>query len=333
MKKRFGLVSVAAVFMMFILSSCSDKITLSFGTGNIGGNYYSYGNAYSQLLNADDENIMVNVRTTAGSAANLRLIQQGFLDIAVAQSDTLLEAYSGQGNFSDIPCIGVRAVAGLYTEECQIIVSEDSDIKTVSDLYGKRVSVGEKESGVTKNAEQILQASGLTFDMIKPEYLSFSDSADALEKGSIDAFFCTAGAPTTAVSELSKDYDIRLISLDENTVNKIIDTYPGYTKCVIPSSVYQGQSEDVVTVGVKAVLVAGSKVTSDTAYKLVNTLFDHKSELRYATCADELDIDFAVEGIAVPFHEGAAKWYESNGKSVDSVSDGKPGAVHNKGQD
>lgn len=333
MKKRFVLVSVTVLFMMFILSSCSDKTTLSFGTGNIGGNYYSYGNAYSQLLNADDENIMVNVRTTAGSAANLRLIQQGFLDIAVAQSDTLLEAYSGRGDFSELPCIGVRAVAGLYTEECQIIVSADSDIHTVSDLYGKRVSVGENESGVTKNAEQILQASGLTFDMIRAEHLSFSDSADALEKGNIDAFFCTAGAPTTAVSELSKGHEIRLISIDENTVQKIIETFPGYTRCVIPSSVYQGQNEDVVTVGVKAVLVAGSKVDTDTAYQLVNTLFEHRSELRYATCADELNIDFAVEGIAVPFHEGAAKWYESKGKSVDSISDGKTGAVHNKWQD
>lgn len=319
--------------MLFVLSSCSDNDIISFGTGNIGGNYYSYGNALSQLLKSDNDKYSVNVRTTAGSAANLRLIQQGFLDIAIAQSDTLLDASAGKGSFEKMPCTGVRAVAGLYTEECQIIVPADSDIMTAEDLYGKKISVGEKESGVTRNAEHILMANGLSFDMIDEQYLSFSDSAEALEKGKIDAFFCTAGAPTTAVAELSKSFPVRIISLDEKTISKIVNNYSGYIRCTIPASTYAGQDSEVSTVGVKAVLVAGSKVTDDTAYQVVKTLFEHKSEMRYATSADELDSDFAVSGIPVPFHSGAAKWYSENGISVSTESNGSTGGVQNAGQD
>lgn len=303
------------------LCSCKSSDRLAFGTGGIGGNYYAYGSAYAQLIGGDSDKLSVEVKATAGSAANLRLLQQGFLDIAVVQSDMLSDAYSGEGDFAEMPCRSVRALAGLYTEECQLIVRADSDIYAVSDLYGKTVSVGEEDSGVIKNAELIMELNGITNGSVKKVNLSFSDSAAALEKGTIDAFFVTAGLPTTAVTELAKETAIRLISLDEKTIERMTGENSFYTACTIPANTYAGQTEDVRTVGVKAVLVASGRVSDDTAEQLVRTLFDHSSELHYSTSASEFSADFAASGITVPFHSGAARFYEANGITVNTNAD------------
>lgn len=311
---------LVAVLLVFALTACGNSNEYSFGTGNIGGNYYSYGNALAGIMENDGK--IINVKTTAGSAANLRLIQNGFLDMAIVQSDVLLDAYNGSGAFEGKACTGVRAIAGLYTEECQIVVNADSDIYDVEDLYNKKVSVGEEESGVMKNAEQILLANGLNFNRISPVNLSFADSAMALKNGEIDAFFCTAGAPTTAVAELSKEINIRVISLNDRTIEQLINEYPCYTKCIIPKGTYQGQDEDVTTLGVKAVLVVSDKVTSEFAKYITETLFLHSSELIYATVAGELTKDFATLAIPAPFHKGAALWYEENNITVNTNADG-----------
>ena len=121
----------------------------------------------------------------------------------------------GEGSFEGRILSGYSAVGTLYTEACQIVVTRESGITSIRDLAGKRVSVGAENSGVTRNAEQILQANGLTLDKLKVSRLSFADSAAAMERGDLDAFFCTAGAPTNAVAELAEKTDIRLISPDQ----------------------------------------------------------------------------------------------------------------------
>lgn len=310
-----------SVVCALLMCSCRSADKLAFGTGGIGGNYYAYGSAYAQLIGAENEKLSVEVKATAGSAANLRLIQQGFLDIAVVQSDMLTEAYNGENSFAEMPCRSIRALAALYTEECQLIVRADSDIYTVSDLYGKTVSVGEEESGTLKDAELIMQLGGLVNGSVKKENLSFSDSAAALENGTIDAFFVTAGLPTTAVTELAKETAIRIVSLDEKIIDRMTDGDSDYTVCTIPANTYAGQTEEVRTVGVKAVLVASGRISDDTAEQLVRILFDHSSELYYATSASEFDVDFAVSGISIPFHSGAAGFYEEQGVTVNTNAD------------
>ena len=142
-------------------NSASNGIRL--GTGGTGGMYYAYGTELAKMVQAEGKGRALDVKTTAGSAANLRLLREKFLDLAIVQSDTLSNAINGRGIFAAAgPGVGYAAVAGLYTEACQIVVSKNSEINSVSDLVGKKVSVGERESGVLQNAEQIFRA-GLFF--------------------------------------------------------------------------------------------------------------------------------------------------------------------------
>lgn len=313
--KRF-LCAAALILVMLLMAGCSGKGEISVGTGSVGGSYYAYGTALTNAITDDFPELSFKVRETAGSVANIRLMDGGYVKLALTQSDILRDAEYGTGMF-DRKIGGYSAIAGLYTEACQIVVPANSDIKSVGDLYGKRVSLGEKESGVLLNARQILSGYGLSEDMIDAKYLSFTNSAAEMEKGNIDAFFCTAGVPTTAVSELAKLKDIRLLPIDETVAGRLIDSNRGYTKYTIEAGSYKGQTEDVEVLGIKTVLITSDELSEDAVYKITKGLFDNSTKLQFAAGGSTaLDTRSAIEDIPIAFHSGAAKYYKEQGINV-----------------
>ena len=311
----------------------SAQSDIRFGTGGTGGMYYAYGTELAKLIHTDGKGYALDIKTTAGSAANLRLLREKFLDAAIVQSDTLSNAIEGTGVFTEIgQGVGYAAVAGLYTEACQIVVAQDSNINAVNDLVGKKVSVGEKESGVLQNAEQILMAHGLTFEMIEPSYLSFSEAAEALKSGKIDAFFITAGAPTEAVLSLAVNKGVRLIEIAPEIQNNMMKLYKGYTRCTIPAGSYPGQDSDVSTIGVKAVLVASTDLNDETVAYLTEFVCKNADKLPHNTSDKNFTTNYAVQDIPAAFHAGAAKFYDSQGVKV-NVYSGKSGSGIKASQD
>ena len=293
---------------------------LRFGTGGTGGMYYAYGTQLAKMIDAQGKGHALDVKMTAGSAANLRLLREKFLDLAIVQSDTLSNAINGRGVFAAAgEGKGYAAVAGLYTEACQIVVTKNSGINNVSELVGKRVSVGERESGVLQNAEQILMAHGLTFEMIETVYMSFTDAANAMEKGQIDALFITAGTPTGAISQLAENKDIKILSIEPDVQNNMMKLYKGYTRCTIPANTYKGQTQPVETVGVKAVLVASTDLNDDDVTFITEFIFKNAEKLPHNT-SDTLTVDYAVQDIPASFHAGAAKFYDMQGVKVNVYS-------------
>lgn len=305
--------AAAAVMAVSLLCSCGSSDVLKLGTGNTGGNYYAYGTMLSEL----DEN-SIEVKRTAGSQANMRLMNEGFIDMAIVQSDVLSEAVNGVGDFENEPITGVRAVAGLYDETFQIIVRSNSDIQSIADLKGKKISVGDEGSGVAKNAEYLLQSAGVAFSSVESVYMPYSESAAALESGDIDAFFAIVGAPATVISELAESTDIRFIVPDSRTVEYMLNIYKGYSEITIPAGTYHGQDTDITTVGVKAVLVADSDVESQKIKDITATLFEKSSNIKYSVSVPEPNADFAVSDIPCSFHQGAADYYAGIGITVNT---------------
>ena len=328
MKRKFmaALMAAAGVLMSAALCGCgsSEKAELKFAAGSSAGTYYAYGTQLAELVSSD---MKLNVRETAGSAANLRLLEEGFVDVAVAQSDIIDYNVSSHSNYS--------AVASLYTEAVQIVVRGDYDINSVEDLEMVSISVGEEDSGTVTNAEQILNVYGMSFDDVVIHYMSFSESADAMRTGTIMGFFVTAGAPTAAIAELAEDMDIKILSIDQEHMDIIQKMYGGYVSCRIPAGTYKGQNEEVSTLGVKAVLLAGNSVSEETIKTLTEDLFKNAEKLGSYTVTDgAMTVQSAAEGISIPFHKGAASYFESQGVSV-SVSDAEDTASGgvNAGQD
>lgn len=249
------------IFTVALLAGCSNSNRLRIGTGNAGGKYYSFGNSLSEAVEKADASFELEVKQTAGSAANIRLIKEGFVDIAVVQSDILSDARNGSGLFLNDAVSGLSVISELYIEQCQIIVPEGSDIQSLSDLSGKRIAIGEAESGVSVIAKLILQAAGIKKDAADLCNLSFKDSAEALKKGEIDAFFIMAGAPVEIISELANGTPVRLLPLEEHIISYMTGLYDGYVKATIPANTYKGIVVDTPTIGVQAVLIAGKNVS------------------------------------------------------------------------
>lgn len=311
MKKVLSI--VLAMVMVFALAGCGGTTNLRFVTGGEAGTYYAFGSVIAQHA-TNNAGINVTGVVGNGSQSNINEIKEGSAELAFCQSDVMAYAYSGT-NLFDAPITSFKTVAALYTEQVQI-VTLDENIKTVADLAGKKVSIGAAGSGVYFNALDLLGAYGLTEADIEPTYQSFGDSADALKDGKIDAAFIVSGAPTTAVVDLSTTKQVYLVSLDDEHVEKLLASSPYYAKCVIPASTYSMPS-DVTTVGVGAVILAANTVSDDAVYAFVKDIFDNASSLTSSHAKyGEVNLEYGASITSVPYHPGAAKYFEEKGYSV-----------------
>ena len=178
------------------------------------------------------------------------------------------------------------------------------------------MSIGEEESGSELNAKQILSAYGLNEKMVKEKNLNYAEAATQLKNGDIDAAFFTLGLNATVVEELSKQCKIRLIGIDDATAKKLKNTY-SYVDCTIPKDTYNGQSDEVGTVAVKAVLIVNDRLSDKQVKKLTQLVFDNAQELQLTVSADvDITTEKAVDGVKIPFHKGAAEYYAEKGITV-----------------
>lgn len=303
-------ISIMLCIILFILTGCRASVkTIRFGAADIGGMYYSFANTFTELANEEGLDYTFKVRTTAGSSANLRLLADNYIEIGIVQADLISDAYKSNNN--------LRAIAGLYTEVCQLVVRADSDIQSLNDLAGHTVSIGAEESGTELNAKNILEFAGMPSSIVQTKNLDYIDATSELKSGDIDAFFCTAGLTTTVIDELSKECDIRLIPIDEDVIQKMLAGSDAYTSTYIPAGTYRGQDTDISTIGTKSVLLTTSSVPEDVIEHLTTLLFDKEKELQYSTSLKlELNEDFATSDVPVPFHSGALKYYEAQGYNL-----------------
>lgn len=309
-KIKNTIIFMVTVAILTMFCSCCKRSEIKLGSGNEGGIYYKFADTLSDI----DENI-TNIRT-AGSQANMRLLKDGFINMGIVQSDVLSEAVNGTGDFNGNKINNARAVAALYMESFQIIVPADSDIQTPADLKGKKVSVGEEDSGVAKNAEYILNSVSLDYNMIDVRNMNYQKSAEALKNGSIDAFFVVLGAPCDIITQLSEEMDIRILPLDDRTISYMTNLYDGYYETVIKAGTYKGIDEDVKTVGVKAVLVASQKIDSDTVADITKMLFEENDQIKKRISFANNDTKFATDNIPCAFHKGAVEYYNSIGTAI-----------------
>ena len=324
MKKKWLAAALAGILLAAVLlNGCSSAETvrrLRFGAAGEGGVYREFGERFAALENETD-NGTVELKTTAGSAANLRLLTGEYLQLAIAQADLAQDAYDQTGIFADEEeSRGFGAVAALYTETCQVVVRADSEIRTVEDLQGKTVSIGAEESGSEQNAMQILSAYGLNDKLVSMVNLNYEDAEAQLKAGKIDAVFITAGAPSPVLAELAGECGIRLLNVDGAAAQRLISTYSAYSMVTLPAGTYSGQTEDVQTVGVKAVLLASDELPAKQVQKLTELLFSSREGLE-----EQLGIPLdaeqdAVEGVGIPFHAGAAAYYKAAGITVDQAA-------------
>lgn len=327
--KKMNKKVIAAITACMLLATClagcgggekdsADPTRISFASGGTSGTYYPIASAISNLWNANVEGLTADVTATGASAENLNLIKNDNAEVALVQNDVMYYAYTATESFSDVDKNESFLTLGtVYPEVVQLVVAGNSGIESLADLKGKAVSIGDLGSGVESNAKQILAAAGISLDEITVRNLGFGESANGIKDKTLDAAFVTAGTPTTAVTELAATNDIKILSLDQDVIDTLCAEYGYYTPFTIPADVY-GTDADANTIAVKATIVVKADLSEDLVYEMTKSLFENLDVVADAHAkGKEMSLEGAIEGVSVPLHPGAAKYYEEKGLNIE----------------
>lgn len=298
-----------------VLAGCSPaNKNFILATGGTSGTYYPFGGAIANIWNTKIKGMNVTAQATGASAENLRLISKGDAEFATVQNDVLDYAVNGTDMFDGNKLPNIAVIGTMYPEVVQIAASKDSGIKSIADMKGKRVSVGDAGSGVEFNAKQILEGYGLTFGDIKKSNLSFKESADGIQNGTLDACFITAGVPNAALQELAFTAGLVMVPIEADKAKSIAGKYGFYTVETIPGGTYKGSDDDTRALAIKATLAVSAKLDEGTVYEMTKVLFENLDELGKAHAKGlEVSAAKAVTGVSVPFHPGALKYFKEKG--------------------
>lgn len=289
----------------------SEFITV--GTGPTSGIYFPIGGAFATAL--ENYGYKTSAEATNASGQNITNILNGDLEIAIAMQDSVMQAYTATGAYEgQAAATGLRAMMRLWPNYVQLVTVESTGIKSVEDLRGKRVGVGAANSGVEVNARMILDAYGITYNDITPDYLAYGEAIEAMKNGQCDAVFVTSGLPNATVMELGTSYNMVVVPIDGAGRDKLTTENPYYAAAVIPANTYNN-TEDVEGVFVYNIMLVREDLSDEMVYDMLEGVFANISTIKAShNAADQnIDITFGVDDIQLPLHPGAEAFWRDNG--------------------
>ena len=282
-------------------------------TGGTSGVYYPLGVALSKIYAEKIPDVRTQVQATKASVENLNLLQQGKGEIALALGDSVKLAWEGN---TDAGFKGkldkLRGLAAVYPNYIQIVAAKEANINSRADWKGKSLSVGAAKSGTELNARAIFAAAGLAYtDLSKTEYLPFAESVELMKNRQLDSTLQSAGLGVASLKDLSTSFDVGLVAVPADIVAKLGAPYIATS---IPAGTYKGQDKDVETVAVINYLVTHAEVSDDLAYQMTKLMFENLPDMEAAhKAAKDIKLEKALEGMPIPLHPGAEKFYKEKG--------------------
>jgi len=320
MKKLIGLFMAAAFVLVTFGSAFAAPTYVTIGTGGVTGVYYPTGGAIAKMVNKKraEYNLRATVESTGGSVFNVNAIDVGDLEFGVVQSDRQYQAYNGTADWEGKPVKKLRAVFSIHPESVTIVANASKNIKSVADLKGKVVNIGNPGSGQRGNAEDLFAAAGIDVDKdLKAEGMKASESASMLQDGRIDAFFYTVGHPNGSVKEaVAGATKVNFVAVPADVVKKLTDKFSYYAPADIPVADYAGvaNTADVATFGVKATLCTSADVSDAAVYAITKEVFENFDEFKTLHPAfANLTKESMLQGLSAPIHPGAMKYYKEAG--------------------
>ena len=293
---------------------------VTIGTGGVTGVYYPAGGAIAKMVNKkrQEYHLRATVESTGGSVFNVNAIAAGDLEFGIVQSDIQYQAYNGVGDWDGKPVKKLRAVFSLHPESVTIVANAAKNIKTVADLKGKIVNIGNPGSGQRGNAEDLFAAAGIDINNdLKAEGMKAAESASMLQDGRIDAYFYTVGHPNGSIKEaVAGAVKVNFVAIPAELVKRLTDKFPYYAPAVIPIADYPGvtNTADVSTFGVKATLCTSADIPDEVVYAITKEVFENLDEFRALHPAlASLTKENMLQGLSAPIHPGAMKYYREAG--------------------
>ncbi len=320
---KLKVIFIVSVFLIFLILGNGNAKRLNFatiGTGGVTGVYYPTGGAISRMVNkkSKEYGLKLTVESTAGSVYNINAVISGALEFGIAQSDRQYQAWCGLKEWKGRPQKKLRSVFSIHPEMITLIASVKSGIRSVPDLKGKKVNLGNPGSGQLANSRDVLWAFGLDEKRdIKAEYAKAVEAPQLLQDERIDAFFYTVGHPNGNIKEATSGrIKVRIVPIDGPPVEKLLKKYPYYAKAIIPIKFYPmaANEKDVPTIGVKATFVTSADVPDEWVYAVVKEVFDNFEEFKKLHPAySTLTKKDMLKGLSAPLHPGAIRYYKETG--------------------
>lgn len=291
-----------------------SQVFITVASGPTSGIYYPIGGGIGTVVGTD-LGYRSSVQSTGASVENINLILNKKAELAIVMSDAVLQAYQSFGAFEgQPPKTDLRGLMGLYPNYVQLVTLESSGIKTFQDLKGKRVGVGAPNSGVEVNARLMFEAHGMTYNDIRPDYLNYGEAIDQMRNGMVDAAFVTSGIPNSTVMDLASTKKIRIIPIEGEGMAYLNKKYPFFSANIIPAGTY-GNEADVKTATIMNILLISKDLPDAVAYDITKGLFEHidKVQATHNAAKKHVNLQTALEGMVVPLHPGAEKYYKEVG--------------------
>ena len=333
MKKVLSL--ILALAMVFALVACGEKqpatdgdasgdgdkpargnVIMTFGTADTGGSMYPAGAAVSQVWTNNVEGVKCNTQTSTGSFQNCQDVSTGEVDVAVATSDVVLNAYNGTGKFADIGKLdNLRVIGAVYTSVLSGVALKSSGLTYIHELLGKRVAVGPAASATENATLAAFDVMGIDSSNTSLENLGLGDGADSVGDGILDAAFGFAGLPIGGQLNLAATKEIQVLDMTQEEIDKVLAGNAAYIQTKIPAGTYTGQTETTNTFGVKCLIIVTADMDADLVYDLCKAMNEHTEELAAgnALLKDMTDPSFLCTQMPIPLHDGAQKYYSEQG--------------------
>lgn len=326
MKRIFVLAMVLCFAVVFSATVAPTPVQagtkfVTIGTGGITGVYYPTGGAIARIVNKkrDEYGIRATVESTGGSVFNVNAVMAGDLDFGIVQSDRQYQAVKGLAEWKDKgPQKDLRAVFTIHPESITLVGAVDAGIKTIHDLKGKRVNIGNPGSGQRQNSIDALKSAGIDYEKdITAEGVVADEAPGLLQDNRIDAFFYTVGHPSGNIKEATAGHrKVRICDVAGEGLDQLIKENPYYARARVPAKFYPGavNKNDAQTFGVKATFVTSAKVSDDVVYAITKEVFDNFADFKKLHPAyDVLTKENMLEGMSAPIHPGAMKYYKEVG--------------------
>jgi hypothetical protein len=283
-----------------------EETRLSWHAGGTGGTYFPLSNEFKTVVE-NNTDYSLNVQSTGASVENVGSLASGDADFALIQNDIAYFAKNGTGieAFEDNAVENLMGVATLYPETITVVTLADTGITQLSDLEGMTINTGDLGSGTQVNALQILEAVGI--EEFDEQNASFSQAADQLRNGDIDAAFVVGGWPVGAIEDLANTNDIVIIPIEGDNRETVKEAASWFADDTIPAGTYTGVDEDIPTVAVQAMIATRSGVSADAVEGVTAAIFDNVDDLTIKT--DFISKETAQDGMSIELHEGAKAYF------------------------
>jgi TRAP transporter TAXI family solute receptor len=293
----------------------SGKLNVKFSTATTTGVYYPLGAALAKLWNDNVSGVKVASQASDGSVQNMNLMSQGKVNMALATTGVLYNAYNGKGKFEGRGFQDVRAVAALYPGVTHMVAREGIGVDSIEDFKGKSFVPGAPGSATRGMANKLFEAYGMTFKDVEAQFVGFTQASQLMRDGKIAGAAVNAGLPASAIVEMVSTGDGKLINLTDEAISQLSEKYPWFFKYTIPAGTYDEQEEDVVTFAVGNVLIVSKDMPKEKVYELTKTMWENLKTVQNTIAATEyMKLEMATTGLAgVPLHPGAKKYYKEQG--------------------